>query len=108
MDRNIDIGYLDKKNFWIGSWLRQQGWKKLCSLEVNIYPDLIREFFENINFEGESSVESIVKGVHISLDERKLGLLLQVPRTRICYLNLPNKSEALKCILERKNVDENQ
>ena len=57
-------------------------------------------------FEGESRVESLVKGVHIVLDERRLGHLLEVPRSGICYLNLTDKVEALKCVLERDNANE--
>ena len=73
MGHCVDIEYLDQKYFHIGSWIQQQGWKKLCTLEVNIYPDLIKEFFDNISFEHGSKIESVVKGVHISLDERKIG-----------------------------------
>ena len=80
----------------------------MCSLEANVYLDLIREFFKNINFGQASRIEFIVKGVHISLDERKIGQLLEVPRSGASYLSLGNKNEALKCILERINMDENQ
>ena len=50
----------------------------------------------------------MMKGIHIALDERRLGHLLEVPRSGICYLNLTEKIEALKCVLERKNVNENE
>ena len=33
---------------------------------------------------------------------------MEVPRSGICYLNLIEKSEALKCVLEREDVNENE
>ena len=45
----------------------------MCTLEVNVYPVLIRNFFDNISFDHGSKVESIVKGIHIFIDERKIG-----------------------------------
>ena len=46
----------------------------------------------------------MVKRVQISLSERKLGQILKMPRIGIWYLNLDDKTEALKCVLERKIV----
>ena len=61
-------------------------------------------FFENVRFDGESGVKSSIKGVQISLFEWKFGQLLEVPRSEIHYLDLNNKTDALKYVLERDDV----
>ena len=49
------------------------GLEKDMFLEVPNYPNLVHDFFKNLRLNGESGVESMVKGVRISLSERKLG-----------------------------------
>ena len=66
----VDFQFLKAEHFRIGLCIHQQGWEKICSLEVPTYRNLVREFFENLRCCGEF-VESTVKGVQISLSERQ-------------------------------------
>ena len=69
------------------------------------YPSLTREFFENLRV-GTGSFDSTVKGVLIVINESRLGQYLEMPWARTCIPKLTNKSEGLKCILEREDVCE--
>lgn len=59
--RKVNFGFLEKKHFRIGSWIRNQGWEKIYSLDVPTYPKLVREFDESLRV-GTCSIDSRVKG----------------------------------------------
>lgn len=50
-------------------------------------------------------MESMVKNTLIILDERRIGSILEMPTSSICVHRL-EKIDGLKCILERKYVNE--
>lgn len=101
--RKVNFGFLEKEHFCIGSWIRNQGWEKLCSLDIPTYPRLVREFFKNLRI-GIGSIESRVKDSLIIIDERRLGSLLEMTISRTCILNLKKKKDGLKVVLERNEV----
>ena len=64
----------------------------------------MREFFENLR-EDTGTLQSTMKNTVIVLSERKLGHLLEMPKTGICYPSLENDLVGLKRILERDDVE---
>lgn len=63
--------------------------------DVPTYPQLVREFFENLRIRTSSN-ESKVKGILIVLDKRRIGSLLEMPRVGSYIPRLKNKEEELK------------
>ena len=47
--RNIDFDFLAEEGFSFGQKIKTFGWDYLCSLDKPSYPDLIREFYMNLN-----------------------------------------------------------
>lgn len=78
------------------------GLGEICSLDVPVYPRLVHLFFENLRI-GIISIESTVKDVLIVLDAR-IANILEMPRNGLGFLNLENKFDELKVILERDDV----
>ena len=76
--RRILFEYLKEIGFVIGDFIENQGWKNLCSLDVKIYPNLVRMFYENLRF-GENFIESFVKGRRIIISAEILGSVLEMP-----------------------------
>src|SRR5215469_12981803 len=49
--RTVDFDFLDREGFVLGDCLRFQGWDYFCRTSVPIYMELVREFYQNANFE---------------------------------------------------------
>ena len=65
--KNIDFKFFEKKEFSIGSKIKNQGWEFYCLLKENTYVDLVIEFYLNLSY-CNGIVKSLVKGVNIVLD----------------------------------------
>lgn len=48
------------------------------------------------------SIESMVKDVLIVFDEKRIGSILEIPRTSICFLALERKLDGLKVIFRER------
>ena len=67
----------------------------MCLLELPTNPHLVREFFKNLSLDTEST-ESMVKGIEIILDRRRLGHLLQMPSSGLQAMELPNDFDGIQ------------
>ena len=101
--RKLDFAFLAQEGFQIGEWLKSQGWEKFCSLDLQIFPKLVKSFFEHLRVRTHS-LESVVNGVRIVLDEAKISQLLEMPMEGSQILRLDDRLEGLKCILEKEDV----
>lgn len=101
--RKNSFEFLENEYFKIGNQIRSQGWKKFCTLEVLIYPKLVRSFFENLRF-GAETIESTIEDTLIVIDERRICSILEMHRSRICFLNLKKKINGLRVILEMDDM----
>ena len=73
-------------------------------MDLPIYPQLVREYFENLRI-GIDSLWSEVKGTEIILDQRRLGHMLQMSHGGIRDPSFENDFEGLRKLLGRENVD---
>ena len=96
--KNIDFRFFEKEGFTFATKIKNQGWELYCSLKEVTYVDLVREFYQNLNY-GNGSVTSTVKGIDICLDSRILGEILQLPSEGYSYMELPIKEEGIRIIL---------
>ena len=101
--RKLDFSFLARQHFQIGDWLKNQGWERFCSLEVPVYPRLVKSFFEHLKI-WPSYIESKVNGTRIILNEDKISEILQMPKEGVQILRLEDRTEGLKCILEKEDV----
>ena len=102
--RLVYFNFLEQENFSIDQWIKNQGWKRFCSLDLPVYPNLVRAFFENIRLES-SQIFSTVKGVDLVVDEARLCKLLGMPNQDLYHLHLNKKKEGLQVILKRRNIN---
>ena len=77
--------------------------RELCQLNVPTYPNLVRQFFENISL-GAFHIEGTVKGKLIEINEQMLSNLLNIPKEGDCYLVMKERVKTLRLILGRSNV----
>ena len=98
--KNIDFKFFEKEVFFIGSKIKNQGWKFYCLLKENTYVDLVREFYLNLSY-CNGTVKSLVKGVNIVLDPLHLGQILHLPCEGYTHMELPIKEERINIILRR-------
>ena len=101
--RRVVFEFLDLENLRIGDWLRRQHWERFCSLDIPLYPNLVRNFFENMSL-GYESIISMVKGTQIMITEDRLSRILGIPKGGKCFLTLDKKEDGLRIVLENKNV----
>ena len=57
--------------------IKSLGWKYLCTIDLPIYPNLVREFYRNSKV-GVSTIESKVRGIKILLIAAYLDRILKV------------------------------
>ena len=101
--RKLDFTFLSQEHFQIGEWLKFQGWEKFCSLDLPVFPSLVKSFFEHLRIKTHS-LESTVNGVKIILNEAKLSEILEMPMEGVQVLRLEDRIDGLKCILGREDV----
>ena len=101
--RKLDFTFLSQENFQIGDWLKAQSWEKFCTLDIPVYPRLVKSFFEHLKIRPRH-LESTVNGTKIILDEAKLSEILQMPMEGVQILRMEDRVEGLKCILEKEDV----
>ena len=59
----------------------------MCPLDLQTYPNIIREFFGNI-WLGIGSVESKVKEILIMLNEQRLTQIVRCPNLTCAWIDL--------------------
>ena len=72
MERKIDFNFFESYGFLVGQWIKTMGWKSFCSLDVPMYPHLVREFYANLR-RGPSEIVSSVKGVQFEISEDRFA-----------------------------------
>ena len=77
-ERKIDFRFLEKDGFEISECIKFQGWEYLCSLNLSIYLNLVREFYGSAKIKA-NLFKYEVKGVRINLSIEKLKRLLRAP-----------------------------
>ena len=95
--RRILFNFLKEIGLELGDKIEEQGWIHFCSLNLPIYPTLVRNFYENLKV-GDDYLESQVKGKRIILSEELLSSLYRMPHSGSKYLELEDKSQALEAI----------
>ena len=95
--RRILFNFLEEIELELGDKIEEQGWVHFCSLNLPIYPILVRNFYENLKV-GDDYLESQVKGKRIILSEELLSSLFRMPHNESKYLELEDKSQALEAI----------
>ena len=95
--RRILFNFLEEIEVKLGDYIEDQGWIYFCSLNVPIYPTLVRRFYENLKIKDDC-IESFVKGKKIVITEELLGSLFQMPHTGSKFLELEDKGRALEAI----------
>ena len=105
--RRIIFGFLNKLGVQLGDKIKEQGWLYFFSLNIPTYPNLVRTFYEHLII-GEEHIESTIKGKRIIISEASLDSLLEMPIEGYKYLVLKDKMKALRIVLERDDVDENE
>ena len=82
MGRRIDFGFFEKYNFSIDSRLENMGWKNFCSMNIPMYPKLVREYYENMR-RGVDGLVTTVKGISFEIFESILARVFDIPREEI-------------------------
>ena len=72
-------------------------------MDIPTFSRLVKSFFEHLRIRP-NSLESMVNGVRIVLDEAKLSQLLEMPKEGSSVLRLEDRLDGLKCVLERDDV----
>lgn len=62
--RRIDFNFLEKEEFGIGRKIKEMGWEYLCSLDVPSFPNLVREFYGNVEYD-KGGIVLTIKGTPI-------------------------------------------
>ena len=104
--KKIYFNFLEEENFRIGDWIKAQGWELFSSLDLPVYPTLVRAFFENMTL-GANEIYSTVKGCNIVVDQGIISNLLNMPSEGIQSLHLTKRLEGMRTILERRDVKKN-
>ena len=76
----MDFKFVSNPKINEENWLRKMGWIKLCSLQADMWPDLVRVFlFCNFNTNNTAIMESKVGSVDVSIDDRDFEKFLTYP-----------------------------
>ena len=62
MGRRVDFDFFESCNFSIRTWIDRMGWRNFCTMDILMYPKLVREFYENLK-RGFPEIASTVKGI---------------------------------------------
>ena len=76
--RRIIFSFLKELGLQVRDLIEEQGWSYFYSLNISTYPNLVRNFYENLIL-GEKHIESKVKRKRILLTKETLGNLLKMP-----------------------------
>ncbi|KAF7838846.1 glutamic acid-rich protein-like [Senna tora] len=81
----INLSFFYKEGFACFERFKQIGWEHFLSLNETIYPELIREFYSNLEFDANSLEASVlIHGRRARLTKELLSELLKCPNVGIC------------------------
>ena len=72
MGRKINFGFFQKYKFPMSRWIEAMGWKNFCTIDLTMYPNLMREFYKNLK-RGSREIASTIKGVEFDLTGERIG-----------------------------------
>ncbi|KAF7815122.1 zf-CCHC domain-containing protein [Senna tora] len=83
--REINLEFFYKEEFRCFEMFKFNGWEPFLSLKETVYPQLIREFYSNLNF-GADTLEStiLIRGRRAVLNKDLLSEVLQIPNHGLC------------------------
>lgn len=97
----IDFQFLEIENFEIERKIKNLDWQFFCEVEVPIYMNIVREFYQNIKF-GDSHVSSRVKGKIIDFNDKILSNTLILPSEGILEDDTNARESKLGYIIGRE------
>ncbi len=85
--KNVDFDYLNQHKFKHEENIKICGFHSLCTLDCEIYPDLVRVFYSNMEASDKPGfvLKSYVKGKEIVLTPSDLNRLLNVSNCGIAF-----------------------
>ncbi|KAF7802858.1 uncharacterized protein G2W53_041969 [Senna tora] len=83
--REINLSFFYKEGFACFERFKQIGWEHFLSLNETIYPEMIREFYSNMEFDADSLEASVlIRGRRARLTKELLSELVKCPNVGIC------------------------
>ena len=102
--RCLDLNFLEREGLLIGQKLRNLALEPFCSLNLPIYPNLIKEFLCLV-VHHESGHKATLRGTEVILTTSSVITFLNIPHHgNIAYIVEP-KEEALNAILGTDDSD---
>ncbi|KAF7811707.1 Retrovirus-related Pol polyprotein from transposon RE1 [Senna tora] len=83
--REINLDFFYKEEFRCFEMFKFNGWEPFLSLKETVYPQLIREFYSNLNFHADTLESTIlIRGRRAVLNKDLLSEVLQIPNHGLC------------------------
>ncbi|KAF7802254.1 Retrovirus-related Pol polyprotein from transposon RE1 [Senna tora] len=83
--REINLDFFYKEEFRCFEMFKFNGWEPFLSLKETVYPQLIREFYSNLNFDADTLESTIlIRGRRAVLNKDLLSAVLQIPNHGLC------------------------
>ncbi|KAF7839014.1 zf-CCHC domain-containing protein/UBN2 domain-containing protein [Senna tora] len=83
--REINLDFFYKEEFRCFEMFKFNGWEPFLSLKETVYPQLIREFYSNLNFDADTLESTIlIRGRRAVLNKDFLSEVLQIPNHGLC------------------------
>ncbi|KAF7810486.1 zf-CCHC domain-containing protein/UBN2 domain-containing protein [Senna tora] len=83
--REINLDFFYKEEFRCFEMFKFNGWEPFLSLKETVYPQLIREFYSNLNFDADTLESTIlIRGRRAVLNKDLLSEVLQIPNHGLC------------------------
>ena len=97
-ERCLDLDFLEREGFLIEQKLRNLGLEPFCSLNLPIYPNLIKEFL-SLAVLHESGYKATLRGTEVILTPSSISTFLNIFRHgNVAYIANP-REEALNAVL---------
>ena len=102
--RCLDLNFLERESFQIGQKLRNLDLEPFCSLNLSIYPNLIKEFFF-LAVHHESNYKATLRGTEVILTLSLVSTFLNIlHHGNVAYIVDP-REEALNIVLGQDDSD---
>ena len=102
--RCLDLNFFEKEDFQIGQKLRNLGLEPIFSLNLSIYPYLIKEFL-SLAVHHESGYKVNLRGTEVILTPTSILNFLNIPHHRNVAYIADHREEALNAVLGTDDSD---
>ena len=103
-DRCLTLDFLEREGFSFATQLRDLGLEAFCSLNLPIYPNLIKEYFSTaIDF--KSGFKGNLRGTDVILTSTSVSDFLNIPRHGNPAYNADPREDALNAVLGTDDSD---